>query len=80
MTRPRPCPPPYPAPSSQSRDDTLRVLVEVMAVQFPEEALAIAGCIVAWSLICLASSVFLVHLVWVHNEKRSCRSLGSFLA
>ncbi|KAK1834335.1 hypothetical protein QBC39DRAFT_25543 [Podospora conica] len=50
-----------------------------MAVQLPEGARAIAGCIVAWSIICLCTSVFLVHLVWVHNERRSYVALmGAF--
>lgn len=48
-----------------------------MAIQLPEGAHAIVFCIVAWSIICLCASAFLVWLVWVHNERGSCKLLGS---
>ncbi|KAK0746547.1 hypothetical protein B0T18DRAFT_326716 [Schizothecium vesticola] len=50
-----------------------------MAVQLPEGAQAIVGCIVAWSILCLCASAILVWLVWAHNERGSYVALmGAF--
>lgn len=72
-------PPPAPAPSpSENRGDKHSTRPLVMAVQLPEGAHAIVGCIVAWSIICLCASALLVWIVWAHNERGSCKFLGSF--
>ncbi|KAK3939873.1 glycoside hydrolase [Diplogelasinospora grovesii] len=42
-----------------------------MAVQLPSEAVGYASGILAYSLICLACSSFMLWLVWAHDERKS---------
>jgi hypothetical protein len=44
-----------------------------MAAQVPPEVLGVAVGVLIYSLICLASGIFMLWMVWVHNERKSCK-------
>jgi hypothetical protein len=46
----------------------------VMGIQIPAGAAAAAGAILTFSFLCLGTSMLLVWLVWVQNERKSCKS------
>jgi len=46
-----------------------------MAPQLPPEAVGAAVGVLIYSLICLASGLFLLWLVWVHDERKSCKHI-----
>jgi hypothetical protein len=43
-----------------------------MAAQLPPEVVGTAAGVLIYSFICLASGIFLLSLVWVHDERKSC--------
>lgn len=52
-------------------------LIANMAAQLPPEVVGVAAGVLIYSLICLASGIFLLWLVWVHDERKSCEPLVS---
>jgi hypothetical protein len=44
-----------------------------MAAQVPSEVLGVAVGVLIYSFICLASGIFLLWMVWVHDERKSCK-------
>lgn len=45
-----------------------------MAVQLPSEAIGPAAGVLVYSFFCLSLSLLLLWLVWVHHERKSCKS------
>lgn len=41
-------------------------------VQLPPEAVAAAGGVMAYSVICMITGLWMVWLLWVHHERDSC--------
>jgi len=44
-----------------------------MEIQLPAEAAATAGVILTFSFLCLGTAGILIWLVWVQNERTSCK-------
>ena len=49
-----------------------------MAVQLPSEASGVVAGVLVYSFFCLACGLFLLWLVWVHNERKSCKHAARF--
>jgi len=45
-----------------------------MGTQLPVDARGAAAAILAFSILCLTTSLLLIWLVWVQNERRSCKT------
>jgi hypothetical protein len=48
-----------------------------MIEQLPPGVLGVAVVVLLYSILCLACGVFLLWLVWVHDERKSCKPLVS---
>lgn len=42
--------------------------------QLPPEVAPVAGAVLAHSFVCLLSGFFLLWMVWIHDERKSCTS------
>jgi hypothetical protein len=48
-----------------------------MIEQLPPGVLGVAVVVLLYSIFCLACGLFLLWLVWVHDERKSCKLLFS---